>query len=134
VRKIAETSTHSTKTTERVVLGRWDPGGRYIAEAKSNGGVWYETDPSFYPKSKLSEGLDEAAARSKTWTVNEQFLESQLERGPTRIDLTGESIVEVLTNRPNSFTAMEINTWKSMPPRTATLEAETLGSRSTDHA
>jgi hypothetical protein len=38
----------------------------------------------------------------------EQFLQTQQERGVARIDIYGETMAEVLTNRPNSFTAMEI--------------------------
>lgn len=105
-RKIAEMSTHANKNSDRVVLGRWAEDGGYIAEAKENGGVWYETDPDFF--SKLTDGLSESAGRSKAWQVNKQFLQSQLEKGVGRIDLTGESIKDVLINRPNSFTAMEI--------------------------
>lgn len=89
-----------------MVLGRWAENGGYIQEAKDNGGVWYETESSFF--SKLTNGLGEAEARAKAWSVNEQFLQSQLERGVGRIDLHGETIRDVLINRPNSFTAMEI--------------------------
>ncbi|MGR2741099.1 hypothetical protein ACUY1T_21835 [Billgrantia sp. Q4P2] len=105
-RQIAEMSTHINQDSNRVVLGRWVENGGYIGEAKANGGVWYETDSSFF--SKLTNGLSEAESRAKAWSVNEQFLQSQLERGVSRIDLHGETIREVLTNRPSSFTAMEI--------------------------
>ena len=77
-----------------------------VKEAKSNGGVWYETEPDFF--SNLTQGLSDTDARKKDWSVNEQFLQSQLESGMGRIDLHGESVAEVLMNRPNSFTAMEI--------------------------
>lgn len=105
-RQIAEMSTHVNQNSNRVVLGKWAENGGYIGEAKANGGVWYETDSSFF--SKLTNGLSETEGRAKAWSVNEQFLQGQLERGVGRIDLHGETIREVLTNRPNSFTAMEI--------------------------
>lgn len=105
-RQIAGMSTHVNQDSNRVVLGRWAENGGYIQEAKANGGVWYETESSFF--SKLTNGLGEAEGRAKAWSVNEQFLQSQLERGVGRIDLHGETIRDVLVNRPNSFTAMEI--------------------------
>ncbi|MGF1732344.1 RHS repeat-associated core domain-containing protein [Photobacterium kasasachensis] len=105
-RQIAEMSTHVNQNLNRLVLGRWAENGGYIGEAKTNGGVWYETDSSFF--SKLTDGLSDAEGRAKAWSVNEQFLQGQLERGVSRIDLYGETIREVLINRPNSFTAMEI--------------------------
>ena len=105
-RQIAGMSTHVNQDSNRVVLGRWAENGGYIQEAKANGGVWYETESSFF--SKLTDGLGEAEGRAKAWSVNEQFLQSQLERGVGRIDLHGETIRDVLINRPNSFTAMEI--------------------------
>ena len=105
-RQISDMSTHVSGNVDRVVLGRWAENGGYIGEARTNGGIWYETDPSFFPK--LTEGLDEAVGRTKAWNVNEQFLQTQLEKGVSRIDLHGETITEVLVNRPNSFTAMEI--------------------------
>ncbi|KPQ28966.1 MAG: S-type Pyocin [Marinobacter excellens HL-55] len=105
-RQIAGMSTHVNQDSNRVVLGRWAENGGYIQEAKANGGVWYETESSFF--SKLTNGLGEAEGRAKAWSVNEQFLQSQLERGVGRIDLHGETIRDVLINRPNSFTAMEI--------------------------
>lgn len=105
-REIAEVSTHVSENPDRVVLGRWSEKGGYIEEARRNGGVWYETEPSFF--SKLTDGLSEAEGRAKVWSVNEQFLQSQLESAVDRIDLHGETIKEVLINRPNSLTAMEI--------------------------
>ncbi|MDH5228450.1 MAG: hypothetical protein OEZ58_09185 [Gammaproteobacteria bacterium] len=99
-------STHVNQNSNRVVLGKWVDNGGYIGEAKANGGVWFETDSSFF--SKLTNGLSKTEGRAKAWSVNEQFLHGQLERGVGRIDLHGETIREVLTNRPKSFTAMEI--------------------------
>lgn len=58
--------------------------------------------------SRRYDGLSEAEGRAKACSVNEQFLQGQLERGVGRIDLYGETIRKVLINRPNSFTAMEI--------------------------
>jgi len=105
-RQIAEKFTHVYKNPNRLVLGKWEKTGGYIGEAKTNGGVWYESDSSFF--SKLTEGLDSSVGQAKAWKVNEQLLKGQLENGIGRIDLHGETIREVLTNRPNSFTAMEI--------------------------
>lgn len=106
-RELAELSTRGSGTADRVVLGKWEQNGGYIAEAQRNGGVWYETGPGVYDE--LTRGLSSDEARRAAWQVNEQFLDSQLERGVGRIELTGESIQEVLTSRPDSFTAMEID-------------------------
>ena len=64
--------------------------------------------PSLPGYTKVLQLLSEFTARAKAWSVNEQFLQSQLERGVGRIDLHGETIRDVLINTPNSFTAMEI--------------------------
>lgn len=105
-REVAELSTHRSGTTDRVVLGQWKQSGGYIAEAQRNGGIWYETTPGVYDE--FTRGLSRAEARAAAWRVNEQFLESQLRQGVDRIELTGESIQQVLTQRADSFTAMEI--------------------------
>ena len=105
-KNIADLSTHTSGSTNRVVLGRWVEDGGYIAEAKVNGGIWYETPPGTFEK--LTEGLSSDQARQLAWNVNQQFLKTQLQNGVLRIDLVGESIEQVLINRPTSFTAMEI--------------------------
>jgi hypothetical protein len=50
----------------RAVIGRWSGGvGDYIDNAKTKGGIWFETDEDFF----ASIGFDE----EKAWAVNEQF-------------------------------------------------------------
>ncbi|MCS6906700.1 MAG: hypothetical protein RML93_02305 [Anaerolineales bacterium] len=107
IKALAEQSTHGSG--DRVVIGKWVEGGGYIAEAQKHGGIYFET----------AEGVWEALGKNRelAWAVNEQFLRNQLEAGVSRIELVGETIEEVLTMRPKSFTAKEIdflkqNAWK----------------------
>ena len=106
-RSIANQSTHITKKPSRVVLGQWLPNGGYIHEARTNGGIHYETEPHFFPS--LRDGLESHAAESKAWLVNEEFLKTNIQTGVKKLVLFGPSASNVLLDRPNSFTAMEIN-------------------------
>ena len=105
-REIASLSTHTSGSVDRVVLGKWVENGGYIGEAKTNGGIWYETADGVFDK--ITTGLSPDAGRDLAWSVNEQFLAGQLERGVPRIDFVGETVRDVLINRPTSFSAMEI--------------------------
>lgn len=57
---------------------------------------------------RLSVDLPSDQARQLTWSINQQFLIEQLQKGVPRIDLFGETIEQVLLNRPDSFTALEL--------------------------
>lgn len=105
-RIIADLSTHASGKADRVVLGRWVEGGGYVAEAKINGGIWFEMPAATFEH--LIADLPSDQARELTWSVNRQFLLTQLEKGVRRIELFGETIEQVLLNRPNSFTALEL--------------------------
>ncbi len=79
VKALAEQSTRGKGN--RVVLGEWIENGGYVAEAIKNGGIYFET----------ADGVYDALGRNSelAWTVNEQFLRSQLESGIDRIVLHG---------------------------------------------
>ncbi|NNE64669.1 MAG: hypothetical protein HKN34_11350, partial [Gammaproteobacteria bacterium] len=104
--EIARTSTNVSKDDSRVVLGQWKESGGYIEEARENGGIWFETPPEFF--GVLSSSLDKSKLVKKAWVVNEKFLEQQLINGVPKFELHGETIENVLLNRPDSFTAREI--------------------------
>ena len=79
---IARESTHIQEPATRVVLGKWEEAGGYIAEAKANGGVWYETQPGVY----------DAAGKAATWSTNEAFLNHAMEAGVDRLEFHGLDI------------------------------------------
>jgi WXG100 family type VII secretion target len=76
---------------DRVVLGPWkaweaaDYVDSYIAQAKSGGGIWFETP----------DGMYKVLGSDRMWQVNESFLRQQLESGAP-IHYVGESIADVL--------------------------------------
>lgn len=105
---IADLSTRSEGTNNRVVLGKWDKnGGGYVGEAKKNGGIWYETSKGVYDR--IIEGLLSKESMDKiSWSINENFLIEQIKKGVERIDLTGESSKKIMKMRKYSATASEI--------------------------
>src|SRR6185503_12261454 len=76
---IARDSTHIQPPATRVVLGKFEQGGGYIAEAKANGGIWYETKPGVY----------DAAGKEATWATNEAFLRQQMSVGVPKVEFHG---------------------------------------------
>lgn len=89
-------------------MGQWNPlNGGYINEAKVNGGIWFQTPDGVY--AALTKGLSDAQARDVVWSVNQQFLQSNLEKGVPEFHLWNETPEETFMNRPNSYTASEIN-------------------------
>ena len=103
------TEVYSGTLAERVVLGPYkaDPttGFRgYIREAAADGGQVFNTGDDVWrivqPVSKGGNG--------RIWPVNREFLQAQLESGVPRIELRGTSIDDVLRNRPESYSAMEV--------------------------
>lgn len=111
-REVAHLSTHQFGDASRVVLGKWDGlDGGYIGEARSNGGIYYDTGPDTWKA--MGVGLSKPDANAVGWLVNEQFLQTQMERGIPRIDYIVEgtrfsSVEDVVRTEPNSFSAMEI--------------------------
>lgn len=117
-RQVADLSTHhmpgppDTGNADRVVLGKWagmDDG--YIGEARSNGGIYFDTGDATW--NALSHGLSDEQARTVTWEVNEQFLRTQLENGVPRIEYVlpdgFESVEQIAAVQRRSFSALEIN-------------------------
>lgn len=86
---LARLTTHGSG--DKVVLGPWkaweatDYVDSYIAQAKSGGGIWFETP----------EGMYKVLGSDRMWQVNESFLRQQLESG-VPIHYVGESIADVL--------------------------------------
>jgi RHS repeat-associated protein len=99
IKSLAELSTHGSGS--RVVIGQWVEGAGYIAEAKTNGGIYYETAHGFWDAIGQSGDL--------AWAVNKQFLMNQLEAGVSRIDFVGESVDWVKKNAIGSFRWREID-------------------------
>jgi uncharacterized protein YukE len=104
---IGRLATHGSG--DRLVLGKYDElakGGGYSAEARINGGRWYETPDDFYPKLKASVG--DTKASELAWATNERFLVQQLESGVKQIDFVGQGIDDVMKTAPKSARAKEI--------------------------
>ena len=87
---LARLTTHGSG--DRVVLGPWKPWeaadyvDSYIAQAKSSGGIWFETP----------DGMYNVLGSDRMWQVNESFLRQQMESGVSHIQYVGESIADVL--------------------------------------
>lgn len=96
---------------DRVVLGRFDgQDAGYIGEARSNGGIYFDTGDRTWDA--LTGGLGETQRQGVAWQVNEQFLRGQMEEGVPRIDYqlpSGlSSVADILVTAPDSFSAREI--------------------------
>ena len=112
--QIADMSTHYIgDNLDRVVLGNWegDEGG-YIGEARSNGGIYYDTGDDAWKA--LTEGLSDSDQTALTWQVNQHFLENQMENHVGRIDYMLDhdeysSLEDMAEDRATSFSAMEVN-------------------------
>jgi len=106
-RRLAELMTKEIDPADRVVLGRWNKGvDDYHHDAHKFGGTIYNPPGPFY--SGLREELGRAGAKEKSWLVNQQFLQIQLEKGVKKIDVFKETILEILTLRPDSVSAREM--------------------------
>jgi len=107
-RALADLSTNVSGDGSRVVLGQWNSlDGGYINEAQTNGGIWFQTPNGVYEG--LTQGLSAEQGRAVVWNVNQQFLQSNLENGVSEFNLWNETPEDVLINRPNSYTASEVN-------------------------
>jgi hypothetical protein len=105
---LADLSTNVSGDGSRVVLGQWNSvNGGYINEAQTNGGIWFQTPDGVYEA--LTDGLSPEQGRAVVWNVNQQFLQSNLENGVSEFYLWNETPEDVLINRPNSYTASEVN-------------------------
>ncbi len=98
---------------DRVVLGRWDGQDRgYIGEARSNGGIFFDTgDPTW---KALAEGLDTPQEQALVWPVNEQFLRTQMENHVGRIDYMLDtekyaSLEDMMLGRSGTYSALEVD-------------------------
>lgn len=79
---LAREATHLNGSAKRVVLGKADEGGGYIAEARTNGGIWFEAPEGFY----------DAAGPEASWATNEAFLRQQIDHGIGRVEFRGLDI------------------------------------------
>jgi hypothetical protein len=82
--QFAKVSTHAVEPADRVVLGKWEEGGGYVAEAENNGGVYYKTP----------DGTYSIMGKEAAWETNEAFLNQQMATG-NPIEFTGMSEDEV---------------------------------------
>ena len=98
IEEVAENSTHGSG--DRLVLGKWEETGGYLAEAKNNGGVFFETADGVYDAMK---GNTDAV-----WAVNEKVLENTLSSGISRIDFYAEPFEEILTTFKSTARAKEL--------------------------
>ncbi|BBX48752.1 hypothetical protein GCM10009641_02020 [Mycobacterium cookii] len=110
---VADMSTHYIgDNPDRVVLGKFDTHeGGYIGEARSNGGIYFDTgDPTW---DALTQGFAPKEEQSLVWQVNEHFLRNQMESEVPRIEYVlpdGFNSVEQLAGaQRQSYSAMEIN-------------------------
>lgn len=106
-RFIAQESTHTYGTVDRVVLGaaKADPATGflgYVNEAEKFGGTIFNTDGAVW-KAIGPEGIDRGTV------VNMEFMQAQLERGVGSFEIKGQSVAEVLRDAPRSGRAAEIN-------------------------
>jgi uncharacterized protein YukE len=109
---LSDMVTHSFgDNPDRVVLGKWDgQDGGYIGEARTNGGIFFDTgDPAW---KALAEGLDTPTEQAVVWPVNEQFLRTQMENHVGRIDYMLDSkyssLEDMMFGRSGSYSAMEV--------------------------
>ncbi len=106
-RYIATQSTETTAGLERVVLGATEANPAkgflgYVGEARTFGGTVYTTGDDLW-------GVIKQAGRERTWAVNREFMQSQLEAGVSKFELQGETVNDLLRLRPDSYAAREIN-------------------------
>ncbi len=97
VEELAELNTHGAG--DRLVLGKWEAHadelsaaeltqkGGYIADAKANGGRWFETAPGQYDILK-GQGLQ--------MDVNIRVLEREMQAGTSRVDFVGFHVDDLL--------------------------------------
>ncbi|MBB4854716.1 hypothetical protein HNP40_002103 [Mycobacteroides chelonae] len=116
--QVADHSTHhapgisSAANPDRVVLGKWEgQDGGYIGEARTNGGIYFDTGGDTW--NAVGQGLSKPEADALGWQVNEQFLRQQMENHVGRIDYVlpdgFSSVDQVARVRKESFSALEIN-------------------------
>jgi hypothetical protein len=93
----------------RVVLGKYEgTEAGYIGEARRYGGIVYDPGPETLDA--MTYGRSDEHANQLCWQVKEAFLQTQLERGPSRFDYIFDrgqfsSAEEVLALDPHSFGA-----------------------------
>lgn len=102
---LAELNTHGSG--DRLVLGKWEPHadslpvdevasrGGYIADAKANGGRWFETAPGQYDVLK-GQGLQ--------MDVNLRVLEREMQAGTSRVEFVGNNVDDLLQEADDLMT------------------------------
>ena len=79
IQEIAENSTQGSG--ERFVLGNWiSHGDGYVADARVNGGVWYESHPDLYNKLEAVYGKGDPRIDEALWQINQAALQQQIEK------------------------------------------------------
>ena len=96
-RYIAQESTQTFGTVDRVVLGGFNPNSArgflgYVDEAKAFCGRVYNTADN------VGDLLYGPTGNGRGWAVNREFMQAQLERGVARFDLRGETVSEILND------------------------------------
>lgn len=82
IQEIADNSIQGSG--DRFVLGNWiSHGDGYVADARANGGVWYESHPDIYNKLEELYGKGDPRIDQTLWQINEAALQKQIDK---RID------------------------------------------------
>jgi len=112
---VAQHATRRSGMADRVVLGVYEgQQGGYIAEARDNGGIWYEVPGGVHQI--MTEGLSGRARSNKEWVPNEAFIRQQLEAGVGRFDFTG-NWKDRVTSAPTSGLGREYRYLQNNAPR-----------------
>jgi hypothetical protein len=107
-RYIAQESTHTFGTVDRVVLGPFKPNLArdflgYVDEAAAKGGTVYNTTSDVWD-------VIRPAGNNRAWAVNREFMQSQLERGVASFEVKGETVSEIMSRplRAGTDRALEV--------------------------
>jgi len=105
-RYIAQESTQTFGTVERVVMGSFSPNPArgflgYVREAEVHGGKVFNATTDVWEALKRT-------GSERTWAVNREAFQAQLERGVSSFELRGHSVSETLSVRGTSDAAAEI--------------------------
>lgn len=80
IQEIAKNSTQGSG--ERFVLGNWvSHGDGYVADARVNGGMWYESHPDIYKNLEAAYGENDPRIDQTLWQINQAALQKQIEKG-----------------------------------------------------
>jgi hypothetical protein len=102
IQEIAENSTQGGG--ERFVLGNWvSHGDGYVADARVNGGIWYESHPDIYKNLEVAYGKNDPRINEALWQINQAALQKQIEQDlPFKYTLSGVN-PDKLSNEMNAI-------------------------------